>query len=333
MANEDVLLDVRQLKVGFNTKEGPITAINNVSFQVEKGEIVAIVGESGSGKSVTANAIMKLISDPGKIEDGQIIFKDKDLVQESASKMRSIRGNDISMIFQEPMTSLNPLFTVGNQIDEAIRLHQKVSSREARKLSINMLTNVGIPRPDKVYSSYPHTLSGGMRQRVMIAMALSCEPLLLIADEPTTALDVTIQAQILELLDEVIEEKDMSVILITHDLGVVAEMADRVIVMYAGQIVEENEVFELFENPKHPYTIGLLESTITTDETDSELITIKGSVPNPNEMPNGCHFHPRCPFAREECFTEAPPVIEMGDGQQVRCWLYQDETKEATKNA
>jgi len=241
--------------------------------------------------------------------------------------MRSIRGNDISMIFQEPMTSLNPLFTVGDQIDEAIRLHQKVSRRKARELSIEMLKKVGIPRAEQVYSSHPHLLSGGMRQRVMIAMALSCNPTLLIADEPTTALDVTIQAQILELMREIISEHDMSVILITHDLGVVAEMADRVIVMYAGQVVEENDVYELFENPQHPYTRGLLESTITTHDTHDELITIKGSVPNPLEMPTGCYFHPRCPVATEACQTVAPRLTNIGEDQRVRCLLY-DEVKE-----
>src|SRR5699024_2468867 len=247
MLKEDVILDIEQLKVSFHTKEGTVTAVNNVSFQVGKGEIVAVVGESGSGKSVTANAIMGLVSSPGRIEDGQVLFKDKDLTKASQREMRSIRGNDISMIFQEPMTSLNPLFTVGDQIDEAIRLHQKVSRRKARELSIEMLKKVGIPRAEQVYSSHHHLLSGGMRQRVMIAMVRSCNPTLLIEDEPTTALDVTIQAQILELMREIISEHDMSVILITHDLGVVAEMADRVIVMYAGQVVEENDVYELFE--------------------------------------------------------------------------------------
>ncbi|MEH7392021.1 ABC transporter ATP-binding protein [Bacillus sp. JJ1503] len=329
---KETLLEVKNLKVGFDTDNGPILAVNDVSFKINKGEIVAIVGESGSGKSVTANSIMGLISAPGKINSGEILFDQKNLVSVSLGEMRSIRGNDISMIFQEPMTSLNPLFTVGDQIEEAIRLHQKVSRKEAKEKTIEMLKKVGIPRSEKVYSSYPHLLSGGMRQRVMIAMALSCNPRLLIADEPTTALDVTIQAQILELMKDIIREQDTSIILITHDLGVVAEMADRVIVMYAGQVVEEADVFKLFKQPNHPYTKGLLNSTPKIHEMYEELISIEGIVPSPSEMPSGCFFHPRCPEARTDCSIEAPQLLPMGTDSSVRCWLHNEQKEKEAAN-
>lgn len=332
MQNGEVLLEVKNLKVGFATDSGPILAVNDVSFKVNKGEIVAIVGESGSGKSVSANSIMGLIAPPGRIEGGEILMDGKDLSKVSKRAMRAIRGNDISMIFQEPMTSLNPLFIVGDQIEESIRLHQKVSRQQAKERAIAMLKKVGIPRAEKVYASYPHLLSGGMRQRVMIAMALSCNPRLLIADEPTTALDVTIQAQILELMKDLIRVQDTSIILITHDLGVVAEMADRVIVMYAGQVVEEADVYQLFKEPNHPYTKGLLNSTPKIHEIYEELISIEGTVPSPSEMPSGCFFHPRCPNAMPECTMTQPQLLEMEDERSVRCLLYtEQEEKEAVK--
>lgn len=332
MQKEKALLEVRNLKVGFATDSGPILAVNDVSFSVNKGEIVAIVGESGSGKSVSANSIMRLIAPPGRIEGGKVLFEGKDLVTASPKEMRAIRGNDISMIFQEPMTSLNPLFIVGDQIEESIRLHQKVSRKQAKEKAIEMLQKVGIPRAEKVYSSYPHLLSGGMRQRVMIAMALSCNPRLLIADEPTTALDVTIQAQILELMKDLIREQDTSIILITHDLGVVAEMADRVIVMYAGQVVEEANVHNLFKEPNHPYTKGLLDSTPKIHEMYEELTSIEGTVPSPSEMPSGCFFHPRCPKAMPECSLKAPQLLTMENDRSVRCLLYSNQKEKEAVN-
>ena len=332
MHNGETLLEVKNLKVGFATDSGPILAVNDVSFKVNKGEIVAIVGESGSGKSVSANSIMGLIAPPGRIEAGEILMDGKDLSKVSKRTMRAIRGNDISMIFQEPMTSLNPLFKVGDQIEESIRLHQSVSRKQAKERAIAMLKKVGIPRAEKVYASYPHLLSGGMRQRVMIAMALSCNPRLLIADEPTTALDVTIQAQILELMKDLIRVQDTSIILITHDLGVVAEMADRVIVMYAGQVVEEADVYQLFKEPNHPYTKGLLNSTPKIHEIYEELISIEGTVPSPSEMPGGCFFHPRCPNAMPECSLTRPQLLAMEEGRSVRCLLYTEQKeKEAVK--
>ena len=332
MQKEKALLEVRNLKVGFATDSGPILAVNDVSFSMNKGEIVAIVGESGSGKSVSANSIMRLIAPPGRIEGGKILFDGKDLATASPKEMRAIRGNDISMIFQEPMTSLNPLFIVGDQIEESIRLHQKLSRKQAKEKAIEMLQKVGIPRAEKVYSSYPHLLSGGMRQRVMIAMALSCNPRLLIADEPTTALDVTIQAQILELMKDLIRAQDTSIILITHDLGVVAEMADRVIVMYAGQVVEEANVHDLFKEPNHPYTKGLLDSTPKIHEMYEELISIEGTVPSPSEMPSGCFFHPRCPKAMPECSLKTPQLLTMENDRSVRCLLYTNQKEKEAVN-
>ncbi|KIL44596.1 ABC transporter ATP-binding protein [Jeotgalibacillus soli] len=319
------LLEVMDLKTHFHTGSGVVPSVDGVSFDIKKGEKIAIVGESGSGKSVTSLSIMGLVGSPGRIEDGKLAFEGKDLTKLSKKEMRKLRGNEIAMIFQEPLTSLNPLFTVGNQISESIKLHQKVTSKVAKQKSIEMLEKVGIPRPDKIFSSYPHSLSGGMRQRVMIAMALSCNPKLLIADEPTTALDVTIQAQILELMKDLNEELETSILLITHDLGVVAEMVDTVMVMYAGQIVEHTDVYTLFREPKHPYTKGLMDSTPKVHMLDEELVSIEGTVPNPLSMPKGCRFHPRCQFAMDKCVSEQPELMELNDNHKVRCWLHEEK--------
>jgi peptide/nickel transport system ATP-binding protein len=325
MKNEQTLLDIQDLRTYFYTENGIIPSVDGVSFQLKKGETVGIVGESGCGKSVTSLSIMGLVGSPGKVAGGKINFEGQDLAKASKKEMRRIRGNEIAMIFQEPLSSLNPVFTVGSQVAEAIRLHQKASKAEAKEKTIELLKTVGIPRPDKVYSSYPHSLSGGMRQRIMIAMALSCSPKLLIADEPTTALDVTIQAQILHLMRELSRKNDTAIMLITHDLGVVAEMVDRVIVMYAGQVVEQTDVYSLFKEPKHPYTKGLLNSTPRIHELNEELISIEGTVPTPAEMPKGCRFHPRCPFAMEKCVTDEPQLEELREGHQVRCWLHEEQ--------
>ncbi|PIC73640.1 peptide ABC transporter ATP-binding protein [Sporosarcina sp. P26b] len=324
---DNTLLKVKNLHTYFRTEHGLIPSVNGVSFEVKEGETLAIVGESGSGKSVTSLSIMGLIEPPGKVEDGEILFQNKDLTKVSNKEYRKLRGNDIAMVFQEPLSSLNPLFTIGNQISESIKLHQNVDKKEAKKRSIEMLNHVGIPRADKVYDSFPHTLSGGMRQRVMIAIALSCQPKLLIADEPTTALDVTIQAQILKLMKDLAKEEDTAILLITHDLGVVAEMADKVVVMYAGQVVEYTDVFTLFSSPKHPYTKGLLDSTPKFFDSDEKLESIKGTVPTPDSMPKGCKFHPRCPFAMDICIAQEPTLdkIEGLADQDVRCWLYNDK--------
>ena len=325
MTSENTLLEVRDLYTHFHTENGIVPSVDGVSFSVKKGETVAVVGESGCGKSVTSLSIMGLIGSNGYIKNGEIVFEGKDLTKLTKREMRKLRGNEIAMIFQEPLTSLNPLFTVGNQISESIKLHQRLSKKDAKIKSIEMLRKVGIPRPEKVYSSYPHLLSGGMRQRVMIAMALSCNPKLLIADEPTTALDVTIQAQILELMKELTNDYETAIMFITHDLGLVAEMVDTVIVMYAGQVVEYTDVFTIFQKPLHPYTQGLLNSTPKIHERKDELQSIEGTVPNPSSMPIGCRFYPRCPFAMEKCMVEAPLLIEKTEGHQVRCWLHVEE--------
>ncbi|MFD1204811.1 MULTISPECIES: ABC transporter ATP-binding protein [Sporosarcina] len=323
--NTETILKVDNLHTYFKTEHGKVPSVNGVSFEVKEGETLAIVGESGSGKSVTSLSIMGLIEAPGKVEKGSILFEKTDLTKIDKKAYRKLRGNEIAMIFQEPLTSLNPLFTIGNQLSEAIKLHQKVDKRVARVKGIEMLKHVGIPRAEKVFDSYPHVLSGGMRQRVMIAMALSCNPKLLIADEPTTALDVTIQAQILELMKKLSTENNTAILLITHDLGVVAEMADKVVVMYAGQVVEHTDVFTLFSNPKHPYTKGLLDSTPKFHEAEEELSSIRGTVPTPATMPVGCKFHPRCPFATEQCIVQEPVLEEISDDHQVRCWLYAEK--------
>ncbi|MGW8114363.1 ABC transporter ATP-binding protein [Caproicibacterium sp. NSD3] len=323
-----MLLEVKNLVTEFHMKRGTVKAVNNISYQVDQGEILAIVGESGSGKSVSSLSIMGLIRSPGEIAAGEIIYNGQDLLKLSQKEMQKIRGDKISMIFQEPMTSLNPVYRVGDQITESILTHMKISKEEAKKRAIKMLETVGIPSPADRFNDYPHQMSGGMRQRVMIAMALSCDPELLIADEPTTALDVTIQAQILDLLKQMRDKFHMAVLLITHDLGVVAETADRVLVMYCGQVVEEADVKELFEKPLHPYTLGLLKSIPRLeDESKEPLYMIKGMVPNPLHMPSGCPFSDRCERCMERCRKEMPELQEM-NGHKVRCFLY-DQKEEA----
>jgi oligopeptide/dipeptide ABC transporter ATP-binding protein len=316
------LLEVENLTTCFDTEDGLVTPVDSVSFSIGLGETLGLVGESGCGKSVTSLSIMRLIpTPPGRIASGRVILDGEDLLKKSVHEMDEIRGCKASMIFQEPMTSLNPVFTVGNQIIETIMRHQKVNKVDARARAVEMLKLVGIPSAESRLDDYPHQLSGGMRQRVMIAMSLSCNPKLLIADEPTTALDVTIQAQILELLESLQEQLGMSVLLITHALGVVAEVADRVAVMYAGQIVEEADTESLFSSPVHPYTLGLLQSIPKLDEERDRLQTIEGVVPNPLKMPAGCRFHPRCAHAQERCKVEAPALRAIADGHNVRCWL------------
>ena len=325
------LLEVTDLQTQFPTRAGLVKAVDGVSFTIGEGELLGLVGESGCGKSITALSIMRLISKPGKISGGSIKFKGEELTTAATERLREIRGNDIAMIFQEPMTSLNPVFTVGEQIAEALRLHRKLDRKAAWAAAIEAMKEVSIPSPERRVKDYPHQLSGGMRQRVMIAMALACDPELLIADEPTTALDVTIQAQILELLDELRRTRKLAVLLITHDLGVVAEVADRVCVMYTGKIVEESGVDELFENPKHPYTKGLLRSVPKLTEigsTKSErLKTIDGTVPSPTNLPNGCHFAPRCSQRLDICNRGEIPLLPLGNDVKVRCVLYDERLK------
>lgn len=320
----DILLEVKNLKTSFRDKDGHmVPAVDGVSFHVGRGETLGIVGESGCGKSVTSLSVMRLIAEPpGQVEADHILFEGVNLLSLNQEKMRQIRGNDISMIFQEPMTSLNPVFTIGHQIAEAVELHQGLSPAKAMLQAVEMLRKVGIPSPDKRVKEYPHQLSGGMRQRVMIAMALCCNPKLLIADEPTTALDVTIQAQILDLIKDLRDDMGMSIILITHDLGVVAETVERILVMYAGKVVEEASAIELFENPKHPYTEGLLRSIPRLEERkDERLYVIEGTVPNPLHMPKGCRFNPRCPYAEGKCREESPELLTIGEDHKVSCWF------------
>ncbi|HKS28849.1 MAG TPA: ABC transporter ATP-binding protein [Pyrinomonadaceae bacterium] len=320
------LLEVRNLQTQFPTRAGLVRAVDGVSFHLDKGELLGLVGESGCGKSITALSVMRLIAPPGKIVSGEILFDGADLLKLSDERMREIRGDDVAMIFQDPMTSLNPVFTVGEQIAEALRLHRKLSKQDARRATIEAMREVAIPDPARRVDDYPHQLSGGMRQRVMIAMALACDPKLLIADEPTTALDVTIQAQILELLNELRKTRELAVLLITHDLGVVAEVADRVAVMYTGRIVEESPVEELFARPKHPYTEGLLRSVpkLTMEHVDKKerLETIEGIVPSPTALPEGCHFAPRCPHRMPRCTEGVIPLYKLDGGVSVRCVLY-----------
>ena len=319
-----MLLSVKNLSTEFPVKKGIVKAVEDVSFDVDAGEILAIVGESGSGKSVTSLSIMGLLAEPGRVAAGSMEFEGRDLATLPEKDYRELRGNDMAMIFQEPMTSLNPVYRVGKQIVEAIRTHEKVSKKEARERAIDLLRKVGIPSPEKRIDDYPHQMSGGMRQRVMIAMALACNPKLLIADEPTTALDVTIQAQILDLLRRLRDDTGMAVLLITHDLGVVSETADRVVVMYCGQVVEEAEVRALFDHPMHPYTLGLLKSIPRLEDDDTKrLYMIKGMVPNPLEMPPGCHFSDRCDSCMDICRTQMPKLVDAG-GRKVRCFLYED---------
>lgn len=324
----ETLVEFNDVHTYFYTEAGTVKAVNGVSYKINKGQTVGIVGESGCGKSVTAMSLMRLISEPqGQIVKGSIKFEDKDVTKLSDAEMMKIRGNDISMIFQEPMTSLNPVFTVGNQIIEAVMLHQKLDKKKAREKAIEMIKLVGIPRAEAIVDAYPHELSGGMRQRIMIAMALSCNPKLLIADEPTTALDVTIQAQILDLMRDIKEKTNTSIMLITHDLGVVAEMADYVIVMYAGKVIEEGSVFDIFKDPLHPYTKGLLKSKPVVNQEMDRLYSIPGQVPNPIGMKESCYFNERCPHAMEICKTKIPQLKNEDGEHKVACFLYDQGVK------
>ena len=329
MSYPNPLLDIQNLSTFFHTEENIIRSVRNINLTLYPGETVALVGESGCGKSVTALSAMRLVSiPPGKFENGRILFKGKDLLQVSELGMQKIRGNEIAMIFQEPMTSLNPIFTIGDQIIEAICLHQNKSPDEAKILALEILKKVAMPSPEQRINQYPHELSGGMKQRVMIAMSIVCGPSLLIADEPTTALDVTIQAQILDLLDELRKETQMAILLITHNLGIVAQYADRVAVMYSGKIVEHASVEKIFASPSHPYTKGLLNS-LPQDIIIEKLETIQGSVPHPAFLPRGCAFHPRCPDKMDICTREIPKLEDLGDTKEqhhTACWLYSAES-------
>ncbi|MDD3460733.1 MULTISPECIES: ABC transporter ATP-binding protein [unclassified Mesotoga] len=320
MDKKKALLQVEDLRTYFHTEDGIVKAVDGVTFEVFPGETLGIVGESGCGKSVTSLSIMRLLDEKGEIAGGKIIFDDQDVMAIPESKMMKIRGNDMAMIFQEPMTALNPVFTIGFQIMEAILLHQDVDEKKARKMAIDMLKKVGIPEPEKRIDEYPHELSGGMRQRAMIAMSLSCNPKLLFADEPTTALDVTIQAQILELMKSLQDQYGMALVMITHDLGVIAEMAQRVVVMYAGKVVEYADVHTLFKNPRHPYTWGLMNAIPKLDEDKEVLYNIPGVVPDPLDFPDGCRFNTRCPLATDKCRKEEPPLVEIENEHTAACW-------------
>ncbi|MBO1001878.1 ABC transporter ATP-binding protein [Pseudogracilibacillus auburnensis] len=322
------LLRVKNLRTGFRTENGLLPVIHGISFHVNQGEIVGVVGESGSGKSVTSLSIMRLFHDtPGEIMDGEVLYKGENLFDLTEKRMKRYRGNEISMIFQEPMTSLNPVLKIGKQMRETIELHLNMPKKEAHQYAIKTLKSVGIPRAEDLMDEYPHQLSGGMRQRVIIAMQISCNPSLLIADEPTTALDVTIQAQILNLMKEIQVKTNMGILFITHDLGVVAEICDRVIVMYAGKIVEEATVEELFAQPKHPYTKGLIESVPKIGMKSEKLYSIPGTVPNPTNMPKGCKFAPRCEHAMAICHKKEPALM-TANHHATRCWLYDEEMME-----
>ncbi len=316
------ILDVKNLKTSFYTHLGEVQAVRGVSFELKKGEILGIVGESGSGKSVTSLSIMGLLQYPGKIKEGEVVFQGKDIAHAKYKEMLKIRGDQIAMIFQDPMTSLNPVYTIGDQIMEGLKLHRKLSNKEAKAEAVRMLEMVGIPAPERRISNYPHEFSGGMRQRAMIAIALACNPDLLIADEPTTALDVTIQAQILELLRELKDKVETSIILITHDLGVVADLCSRVIVMYGGLVMEEGEIDEVFYNPRHPYTIGLLKSLPRLDlKSEERLEPIHGTPPDLLKPPKGCPFASRCPHTMKICVEEMPEYFLEKDGHRSACWL------------
>ena len=326
------LLELRELRTWFRTDDGTAKAVDGVSYAIHDGETLGVVGESGSGKSVTALSVMRLVpSPPGWVEGGEILFRGESLLSVPDEEFRRIRGNEIAMIFQEPMTALNPVYTVGDQIMEAVMLHRGIGAEEARTHAIDMLRKVGIPSPETRVDNYPHEMSGGMRQRVMIAMAMSCDPSLLIADEPTTALDVTIQAQILDLIRELQQEMGMSVLLITHDLGVVAETAHKVAVMYAGKVVEYASVETLFERPRHPYTIGLFRSLPDLAGPGERLVTIPGIVPSANAFPSGCRFRTRCPIATERCAQEVPPLAPLEEGGEHTVACHHLEEAEALR--
>ena len=316
---------MRNLHTIFDTEDGVVPAVDGVDLFIDKGETLGVVGESGCGKSVTSLSIVRLVGRPGRIADGEILFDGTDLLKYPEAEMRKIRGNQISMIFQEPMTSLNPVYTVGDQIAEAIVLHQHKTRGQAFQQAVEMLRTVGIPAAERRAHEYPHQMSGGMRQRVMIAMALSCNPKLLIADEPTTALDVTIQAQILEIMRELQKNFGSAIMIITHDLGVIAETASRVDVMYAGKVVEEADVKSLFALPRHPYTEGLLQSIPRLDTPKGRLHVIDGVVPNPLALPKGCRFAPRCPYVRDVCREKEPPLMEVAPGVKAACWVPVEE--------
>jgi len=320
---KEKLIEVENLKTYFYTDNGVSKAIDGVDFEIYPSDTLGLVGESGCGKSITALSILRLIQEPsGKIIEGKVLFKGKDLLKLKLNEIRKIRGNEISMIFQDPMTSLDPVFTIGEQVSETILLHKDISKKEAIKQAIEMLKKVGIALPEQRVNEYPHQLSGGMRQRVMIAIALSCNSKLLIADEPTTALDVTIQAQILDLMDELKDEFGMSILMITHDMGVIAEMSDRVGVMYAGKIIEYADVKTLFANPRHPYTWGLMNSIPRPGLNRNRLLTIVGSVPSSYNYPKGCSYNIRCPIASDICFIQEPEIEELEKGHKIRCWNY-----------
>jgi len=334
LSSEKPLLSIEDLKTWFYTDDGIARAVDGVSYSIRPGETLGVVGESGCGKSVTAMSVLQLVpTPPGKYVGGEILFKGENLLEKSEAEMRKIRGKEISVIFQEPMTSLNPVFRVGDQIGESLRLHEGMTKAEARERSIELLKQVGIPSPEQRIDEYPHQLSGGMKQRVMIAIALACNPSLLIADEPTTALDVTIQAQILELLRDLQREKGMAILMITHDLGVVAENADHVVVMYAGKVVESAPVEELFENPKHPYTVGLFRSLPRLEQENERLEVIEGNVPNPLQFPSGCKFRPRCKHASETCAATEPELNQIDQKHQVACHHWEEVFKASGNGA
>ena len=321
----DTILETKELQTYFYTSRGTVKAVDGVSFNIKAGETLGIVGESGSGKSVTASSVMRLVPDPpGKIVGGSINFKGQDILAKSNEEMRKIRGNEISMIFQEPMTSLNPVYTIGDQIAEVIRLHKGLSEKKAIQEAIKMLEKVGIPSPEQRVHEYPHQMSGGMRQRIMIAMALACDPELLIADEPTTALDVTIQAQILDLMNDLKEEFGTAIMLITHDLGVIAEVADRVAVMYGGRVVEQAEIKEIFYNPQHPYTEGLIKSIPRLEGNKKRLEPIRGTVPDPFNFPKGCKFANRCDYVEDRCLEKEPNLTQSSNTHNVRCFRHEE---------
>lgn len=320
------IVEFKNLSISFKIDEGIVRAVNDVSFEVRKGEVLGIVGESGCGKSVTSMSLMRLLPVPPTIyESGSINLNGVDILSLSEEEMREKRGSEVAIIFQEPMTSLNPVMKIGQQISEVMLIHQKISKSEAKKRAIELINLVGIPRAESIFDSYPHELSGGMRQRIMIAIALACNPKVLIADEPTTALDVTIQAQILDLIKNMKSKFDMSIMMITHDLGVIAEMADYVIVMYAGKIVEKAKVLDIFKNPKHPYTIGLMKSKPTFEGSNEKLYSIPGQVPNPMNLPNYCYFYERCDRRRDFCKKGIPDLISVGDSHYASCYLLDKE--------
>lgn len=325
------LLQVENLEVKFRTADGQLPAVRNISFSVDRGETLCIVGESGSGKSITSLSLMGLLPPNGEVTNGSIYLDGEDISGKKEEEMERLRGNKLSMIFQEPMTALNPVLTIGYQLREPLMIHKNMSKKEAIQASAELLDKVGIPNPMEKLNQHPHELSGGMRQRVMIAMALACEPALLVADEPTTALDVTIQAQILDLISELQSEFGMGVIFVTHDMGVVAEIADRVMVMYGGEVIELADVETIFEDPQHPYTKGLLDSVPDVDDASKEVVAIKGSMPGLNEEISGCRFHPRCPFAMDICKQKEPPTFEVGSNHLSKCWLQEVNQHEQPK--